>query len=132
MTPLYYKLSAFLTWNVLRNTKLFLKREVRTKFDIYVVLLSLGRYHCWLTISPRGYHSPSSQCLRYHCWLTISPRGYHSPNNQCLRYHCWLTISLRWYHSPNSQCLRYHCWLTISPRRYHSPSSQYFVVDMVY
>jgi len=34
-----------------------------TKFDIYVLLLSLGRYLCWWTISPRGYHPPSSQCF---------------------------------------------------------------------
>jgi len=27
------------------------------------VLLSLGRYLCWWTISPRGYHPPSSQCV---------------------------------------------------------------------
>ena len=27
------------------------------------LLLSVGRYLCWRTISPRGYHSPSSQCF---------------------------------------------------------------------
>jgi len=27
------------------------------------LLLSLDRYHCWWTISPRGYHPPSSQCF---------------------------------------------------------------------
>jgi len=27
------------------------------------VLLSLGRYLCWWTINPRGYHPPSSQCF---------------------------------------------------------------------
>jgi len=43
--------------------RLFQKRVVRTKFDIYVLLLSLGRYLCWWTISPRGYHPPSSQCF---------------------------------------------------------------------
>jgi hypothetical protein len=43
--------------------RLFQKRVVRTKFDVYVLLLSLGRYHwCW-TVSPRGYHPPSSQWL---------------------------------------------------------------------
>ena len=27
------------------------------------LLLSLGRYLCWRTIIPRGYHPPSSQCF---------------------------------------------------------------------
>jgi hypothetical protein len=31
------------------------------------LFLSLGRYHCWWTISFRGYHPPSSQCF-YH-WV---------------------------------------------------------------
>ena len=57
-------------------------------------LLSLGRYFCWWTISPRGYHPPSSRC-----WWTISPRGYHPPSSQC-----WWTISPRGYHPPSSQC----------------------------
>ena len=26
-------------------------------------LLSVGRYICWWTINPRGYHPPSSQCF---------------------------------------------------------------------
>jgi len=26
-------------------------------------LLSLGRYLCWWTISPQGYHPSSSQCF---------------------------------------------------------------------
>jgi hypothetical protein len=33
-------------------------------------LLSLGRYLCWWTISPWGYHPPSSQCF-YH-WVDTS------------------------------------------------------------
>ena len=33
------------------------------KFDIYVLLLALGRYLCWWTMSPRGYHPPSCQCF---------------------------------------------------------------------
>ena len=77
------------------------------------VFLSLGRYlFCWQTISPRGYHPPSSQCF-YHqvyissvgrllvlegiiaqqsvflslgrylfFWQTISPRGYHPLSSQ--------------------------------------------------
>jgi len=32
-------------------------------FDIYVLLLSLDRYLCWWTISPRWYHPPNSQCF---------------------------------------------------------------------
>jgi hypothetical protein len=28
-----------------------------------VLLLSLGRYRYWWTISPRGYYSPSKQCF---------------------------------------------------------------------
>ena len=28
-----------------------------------VLLLSLDRYLCWWTISPRGYHPPSIQCF---------------------------------------------------------------------
>jgi len=27
------------------------------------LLLSLGQYHCWWIISPRGYHPLSSQCF---------------------------------------------------------------------
>ena len=30
------------------------------------LLLSLGRYLCWWTISPRGYHQPSSRCFHTH------------------------------------------------------------------
>ena len=33
-------------------------------------LLSLGRYLCWWTISPWGYHPPSSQC--YYHWVDTS------------------------------------------------------------
>jgi hypothetical protein len=37
------------------------------------VFLSLGQYLCWWTISPRGYHPPSSQCF-YH-WVNTSAGG---------------------------------------------------------
>ena len=78
------------------------------------VFLSLGRYLYWWAISPRGYHTPSSQCFYlyvdtstggllvlegiihqvvsvsitglYLYWWTISPRGYHTPSSQCF-YH---------------------------------------------
>ena len=50
------------------------------------VLLSLGGYLCWRTISPRGYHPPSSQYYltlgEYLCQWTISPREYHPPSSQ--------------------------------------------------
>jgi hypothetical protein len=69
------------------------------------------------TISPRGYHPPSSQC--YYHWIdtpagwTISLRGYHPPSSQC--YYHWIdtpagwTISPRGYHPPSSQC--YYHWI---------------------
>ena len=34
-----------------------------TKLVSIVLLVPLGRYHCWWTVSPRGYHPPSSQCF---------------------------------------------------------------------
>ena len=41
------------------------------------LLLSLGRYLCCWTISPRGYHPPSSQCF-YH-WVDTSVGGLLVP-----------------------------------------------------
>jgi len=32
------------------------------KYIRYLLLL-LGRYLCWWSISPRGYHAPSSRCF---------------------------------------------------------------------
>jgi hypothetical protein len=57
--------------------KLFQKYDVSTKFDIYLLLLSLGRYLCWWTISPRGYHPSSSQC--YYHWVDSSAGGILVP-----------------------------------------------------
>ncbi|NYT46931.1 MAG: hypothetical protein H0A75_04210 [Candidatus Methanofishera endochildressiae] len=37
------------------------------------MFLSLDRYLCWWTISPRGYHPPSSLCF-YH-WINTSAGG---------------------------------------------------------
>ena len=37
------------------------------------MFLSLGRYLCWWTINPRGYHLPSSHCF-YH-WGDTSAGG---------------------------------------------------------
>jgi len=42
---------------------LYLKRVVRTKFDIYFLSLSLGWYLWRWTIRSRGYHPSSSQCF---------------------------------------------------------------------
>ena len=91
----------------------------RVSFSQQSVFQSLGQYHSWWTISPRGYHSPSSQCFsgsipllvdyqstrilfsqqsvflslgQYHSWWIISPRGYHSPSSQCF-YH-WVNTTL--------------------------------------
>ena len=50
--------------------RLFKKRLMRTKVDIYVLLLSLGRYLDWWTISPQRYHPLSSRCF-YH-WVDTS------------------------------------------------------------
>ena len=80
----------------------------------------MGRYLCWWTIIPRGYHPPRSQYFyhmgRYLCWWTISPRGYQPPSSQYFyhmgRYLCWWTISPLGYHPPSSQCF-YH-WVDTS------------------
>jgi len=41
------------------------KTHCGTKFNIYMfLLLPLGLYLCWWSISPWGYHPPSSQCFR--------------------------------------------------------------------
>ena len=49
--------------NMMLKGCLFYLSEIVVLFDIYVLLLSLGRYLCWWTISPRGYLPPSSQCF---------------------------------------------------------------------
>ena len=50
------------------------KRVVRTKFDIYfLLLLSLSRYLCWWTItliSSRWCYPPSSQCVGTDMFIT--------------------------------------------------------------
>jgi hypothetical protein len=78
------------------------------------VLLSLGRYLCWWTISP------SSQC--YYHWVGTSAGGllvpleYHLPSSQCF-YH-WINTSVGGlldpleYHLPSSQC--YYHWIGTS------------------
>ena len=103
----------------------------------YSVFLSLGRYLYWWTISPRGYHTPSSQCF-YH-WVDTSTGGllvlegiihpvvsvsitgsipllvdYQSSSVSYTQQSVFLSLG------------RYLYWWTISPREYHTPSSQCF------
>ena len=133
-----------------------------TKFDIYVfititesilllvdyqslrvlstqqsVLLSLGRYFYWWTISPQGYHTPSSQCF-YH-WIDTSAGGLfflegiiHQVGSVSITGSIPLLIDYQSSRVSSSQWSvflslgRYLCWWTISPRRYHPHSSQCF------
>ena len=101
------------------------------------VFLSLGPYLYWWTISPRGYHTPSSQCF-YH-WVDTSTGGllvlkgiihpvisvsitgsipllvdYQSSRVSYIQQSVFLSLG------------RYLYWWTISPRRYHAPNSQCF------
>ena len=101
------------------------------------VFLSLGRYLYWWTISPRGYHTPSSQCF-YH-WVDTSTGGllvrkgiihpvisvsitgsipllvdYQSSRVSYIQQSVFLSLGRHFY------------WWTISPRRYHAPNSQCF------
>ena len=101
------------------------------------VFLSLGRYLYWWTISPRGYHTPSSQCF-YH-WVDISDGGLLVL--EC-NIHPVVSVSITgsiplmvdyWFSSVSytQQSVflslgRYLYWWTISPRVYHTPSSQCF------
>ena len=101
------------------------------------VFLSLGRYLYWWTISPRGYHTPSSQCF-YH-WVDISDGGLLVL--ECI-IHPVVSVSITgsiplmvdyWFSSVSytQQSVylslgRYLYWLTISRRVYHTPSSQCF------
>ena len=101
------------------------------------VFLSLGRYLYWWTISPRGYHTPSSQCF-YH-WVDTSTGGLLVL--ECI-IHPVVSVSItgsipllvvyqssRVSYTQQSVFLslgRYLYWWTISPRVYHTPSSQCF------
>ena len=101
------------------------------------VFLSLGRYLYWSTISPRGYHTPSSQCF-YH-WVDTSTGGllvlegiihpvvsvsitgsipllvdYQSSSVSYTQQSVFLSLG------------QYLYWWAISPRVYHTPSSQCF------
>ena len=101
------------------------------------VFLPLGRCHCQCTISPRGYHPPSSQCLYYWVDTTASVLLVHEG---IIRPVISVSItgsipllvyyqSMRVVSTQQSVFLslgRYHCQCTISPRGYHPPSSQCF------
>ena len=86
----------------------------RVSFSQQSVFPSLGQYHSWWIISPRGYHSPSSQCF-YH-WVNTTLGGLLVPEVIILPV---VSVSItrstpllvdyqsRGYHSPSSQCF-YH------------------------
>ena len=101
------------------------------------VFLSPGRYLYWWAISPRGYHTPSSQCFYFqvdtstggllvlegiiHPVVSVSITGsipllvdYQSSSVSCTQQSVFLSLG------------RYLYWWTISPRGYHTPSSQCF------
>ena len=107
------------------------------------VLLSLGRYHCWWTISSQGYRLPSSQC--YYHQVDITAGGLLVPEGiVCPVVSVTITRSISLlvdYQFPRASFAqqsvllslgRYHCWWTISSRGYRLPSSQcyYHQVDI--
>ena len=109
----------------------------RVSFSQQLVFLSLGQYHSWRIISPRGYHSPSSQCC--HHWVNTTLGGLLVSEGIILPVvSVSITGSIQLlvdYQSPRvsfSQQLvflslgQYNSWWIISPRGYHSPSSQCF------
>ena len=101
------------------------------------VFLSLGRYLYWWTISPRGYHTPSSQCF-YH-WVDTSTGGLlvlEGIIHPVVSVSITVSIPLLVNYQSSSVSYtqqsvflslgRYLYWWTISPREYHTPSSQCF------
>ena len=101
------------------------------------VFLSPGRYLYWWTISPRVYHSPSSQCF-YH-WVDTSTGGLLVL--ECIIHpvvSVSITVSIPLLMDYQSSSVsytqqsvflslgRYLYWWTISRRGYHTPSSQCF------
>ena len=109
----------------------------RVSYTQQSVFLSLGRYLYWWTISPRGYHTPSSQCFYHqidtstggllvleciiHPVVSVSITGsipllvdYQSSRVSYTQQSVFLSLG------------RYLYWWTISPRGYHTPSSQCF------
>jgi hypothetical protein len=63
----------------------YLESSVALHLISMFLLLSLCRYLCWWTISPRGYHPPGIDCF-YHCVdISAGGRYRHSDrNNQYL------------------------------------------------
>ena len=109
----------------------------RVSYTKQSVFLSLGRYLYWWTISPRGYHTPSSQCF-YH-WVDTSTGGIsvlegiiHPVVSVSITGSIPLLVdyqSSSVSYTQQSVFLllgRYLYWWTISPRVYHTPSSQCF------
>ena len=101
------------------------------------VFLSLGRYLYWWTISPRGYHTPSSQCF-YH-QVDTSTGGLlvleviiHPVVSVSITGSIPLLVDYQYSSVKNTQQSvflslgRYLYWWTISPRVYHTPSCQCF------
>ena len=109
----------------------------RVSYTKQSVFLSLGLYLYWWTISPRGYHTPSSQCF-YH-QVDISTGGplvlegiihpvvsvYITGSIPPLVDYQSSSVSYPQQSVFLSLC-RYLYWWTISPRGYHTPSSQCF------
>ena len=109
----------------------------RVSYPQQSVFLSLGSYIFWWTISPRVYHTPSSQCF-YH-WVDNSTGGLLVL--ECI-IHPVVSVSItgsipllvdyqssRVSYPQQSVFLSlgsYIFWWTISPRVYHTPSSQCF------
>ena len=101
------------------------------------VFLSLGRYLYWWSISPRGYHTPSSQCF-YH-WVDTSTGGLlviEGITHQVVSVSITRSIPLLVEYQSSSVSYtqqsvflslgRYLYWWSISPRGYHTPNSQCF------
>ena len=101
------------------------------------VFLSLGRYLYWWTVSPRGYHTPSSQCF-YH-WVDISDGGLLVLEGNIhpvvsvsitgsipLMVDYWFSSVSYTQYSVFLSLGRYLYWWTISRRVYHTPSGQCF------
>ena len=109
----------------------------RVSYTQQSVFLSLGRYLYWWTISPRVYHTPSSQCFEH--WVDTSTGGLLVL--ECI-IHPVVSVSITGsiplqvdYQSSSVSYTqqsvflslgRYLYWWTISPRGYHTPSGQCF------
>ena len=126
--------SVSITWSI---PLLVDYQSSRVSYTQQSVFLSLGRYLYWWTISPRGYHTPSSQCL-YH-WVDTSTGGLlvleciiHQVVCVSITGSIPLLVDYQSSRVSNPQQSvflslgSYLYWWTISPRGYHTPSSQCF------